>query len=107
MIDEFSTTLSLTLCRTREKRPNPPHRPPNRQLPKASAASAVGALFPSAVGALFPEDRHVGRHGGRLPLEQVAIPGWVARGGVGLGGGRLEQPSQWLHDALPDLCLWE
>ena len=99
MIDEFSTTLSLTLCRTREKRPNPPHRPPNRQLPKASAASAVGALF--------PEDRHVGRHGGRLPLEQVAIPGWVARGGVGLGGGRLEQPRQWLHDALPGLCLWE
>ena len=66
----------------RKGQKKPPHRPPNRQLPKASTASAVGALF--------PEDRHVGRHGGRLPLEQVAIPGWVARGGVGLGGGRLE-----------------
>ena len=98
-LNQFSTTLPLWAARETQRQTRPTGRAHNRQLPKASAASAVGALF--------PEDRHVGRHGGRLPLEQVAIPGLVARGGAALGGGRLEQPRHWLEDALPGLSLWE
>ena len=51
----------------------------------------------SAVGALGAEDRHVGRHGGRLPHEEVARPGWVARrwnggeGRCGMAAGRLRR----------------
>ena len=44
----------------------------------------------SAVGALGAEDRNVARHVGRLPHEEVARPGWVARGGgMGARGGEM------------------
>ena len=51
----------------------------------------------SAVGTLGAEDRYVGRHGGRLPHEEVARPGWVARrwnggeGRCGMAAGRLRR----------------
>ena len=51
----------------------------------------------SAVGTLGAEDRYVGRHGGRLPHEEVARPGRVARGGGmgvrdgGMAAGRLRR----------------
>ena len=51
----------------------------------------------SAVGTLGAEDRYVGRHGGRLPHEEVTRPGWVARGGGmgvrdgGMAAGRLRR----------------